>query len=103
MENPALAELLRAWLPPVASVEMAKRCSPLTYVRGGLPKVLHVHSRRDEVVPYEQSTRLHEALQAAGNASQLVSLDHGGHSTADWNAVDDAVGQFLNTTLVQIE
>jgi glucarate dehydratase len=34
----------------------------LTYVRTGLPPILSIHGDKDDVVPYNQSVRLHEAL-----------------------------------------
>ena len=38
--------------------DMARRMSPLTLVRAGLPPVLIVHSDVDAVVPYDQAERL---------------------------------------------
>jgi acetyl esterase/lipase len=66
---------------------IAKRVSPLTYVRAGLPLVLSIHGDADPVVPYEQSTRLHQALTAAGVPNELVTIKGGGH------------GQFTNAEL----
>jgi acetyl esterase/lipase len=50
---------------------IAKRVSPLTYVRAGLPAILSIHGDADPVVPYDQSTRLHQALSAAGVPNEL--------------------------------
>jgi acetyl esterase/lipase len=58
---------------------IAKRVSPLTYVRAGLPPILSVHGDQDQVVPYEQSVRLHKALTAAGVPNELVTIKGGGH------------------------
>jgi len=58
---------------------IAKRVSPLIYVRAGLPLILSVHGDLDPVVPYEQSTRLHQALSAAGVPNELVTIKGGGH------------------------
>jgi acetyl esterase/lipase len=44
------------------AAEVARRVSPLTYVREGLPPVLTIHGDKDDVVPYGHATRLHEAL-----------------------------------------
>jgi len=58
---------------------IAKRVSPLTYVRAGLPPIISIHGDLDDVVPYEQSTRLHKALTAAGVPNELVTIKGGGH------------------------
>ena len=58
---------------------IAKRVSPLTYVRAGLPPILSIHGDADPVVPYDQSTRLHQALSAAGVPNELVTIKGGGH------------------------
>ena len=58
---------------------IAKRVSPLTYVRAGLPPILSIHGDADPVVPYEQSTRLHQALTAAGVPNELGTIKGGGH------------------------
>ncbi len=61
------------------AMSIAKRVSPLTYVRAGLPPILTVHGDQDPVVPYEQSVRLHKALTAAGVPNELVTIEGGGH------------------------
>jgi len=58
---------------------IAKRVSPLTYVRAGLPPILSIHGDADPVVPYQQSVRLHQALTAAGVPNKLVTIKGGGH------------------------
>jgi acetyl esterase/lipase len=58
---------------------IAKRVSPLTYVRVGLPPILSVHGDQDPVVPYEHSVRLHKALTAVGVPNELVTIKGGGH------------------------
>jgi acetyl esterase/lipase len=55
-------------------VTIAKRVSPLTYVRAGLPPILSIHGNADPVVPYDQSTRLHQALTAADVPNELVTI-----------------------------
>ena len=58
--------------------EVAKSVSPLTYVRPGLPPVLTIHGDKDDVVPYSQATRLHEALEKAKVTNRLITIN-GGH------------------------
>ena len=59
--------------------EIAKRVSPLTYVRQGLPPVLTVHGDADPTVPYSHGERLHQALDEAGVPNELVTVPGGGH------------------------
>jgi acetyl esterase/lipase len=59
--------------------QIAKRVSPLTYVRAGVPPVLTIHGDADPTVPYTQSVRLHKALTDAGVANELMTMPGGKH------------------------
>ena len=59
--------------------EIAKRVSPLTYVRRGLPPVLIIHGDADPIVPYSQATRLRDALASAGAPHDMYTVKGGGH------------------------
>lgn len=59
--------------------EVARRVSPLTYVRPGLPPILTIHGDSDTTVPYEHALRLQAALTKAGIANQLHTVIGGGH------------------------
>jgi len=65
--------------------EVARRVSPMTYVRPGLPPVLAIQGDADPTVPYQHSVRLTAALTKAGVANQLVTIPGGKHGnfTAD--------------------
>ena len=88
-----------AWLGSAADrEEVAKRVSPLTYVRRGLPPILTVHGDEDLIVPYDHGTRLHEALDAAGVPNELVTVEGGGHgrfSDAEYQRIYAAIRAFL--------
>jgi acetyl esterase/lipase len=56
--------------------------SPMTYIHKGGPPVLTIHGTKDPLVPYSQATLLHEALQKAGESSQLETIEGKGHG--DW-------------------
>ena len=58
---------------------LAKRVSPLTYVRSGLPPILLIHGGSDPIVPHTQATRLRDALKSAGVESELLTIPGGGH------------------------
>jgi len=59
--------------------ELAKRVSPLTYVRPGLPPILTIQGDADPTVPYSHSVRLQEALEKANVPHQLVTIAGGRH------------------------
>jgi acetyl esterase/lipase len=61
------------------AAEIAKKVSPLTYVRPGLPPILTVHGDKDDVVPYEHGVRLHKALDAAGVPNEFITIKGGWH------------------------
>jgi acetyl esterase/lipase len=69
-----------AWLGSLPNQkEEARRASPLTYVRAGLPPIMIIHGDSDPVVPYSQSLRLHAELDKANVPNELYTVPHGGH------------------------
>src|SRR5712691_2367214 len=78
--------------------EIAKRVSPLSYVRAGLPPIITIHGDADTLVPYNHSVRLQEALQKAGVPHELVTIPGGGHGNfppAEWQRAYTAIQAFL--------
>jgi acetyl esterase/lipase len=68
------------WLGSSANKEqIAKRVSPLEYVRAGLPPILMIQGDEDPTVPYSHSVRLHAALDAAGVPNELLTIPGGRH------------------------
>jgi acetyl esterase/lipase len=65
--------------------ELARRVSPLTYVRPGLPPILSIQGDADPTVPYSHSVRLQEVLEKYDVPHQLVTIAGGKHGmfTAD--------------------
>ncbi len=64
-----------AWIPEQSGrMELAKQLSPMTYVRKGVPPVLALHGDADPVVPYAQSVTLVQALKAAGDQAELITV-----------------------------
>ena len=88
-----------AWLGSAPDrEEVAKRVSPLTYVRRGLPPILTVHGDSDPIVPYSHGMRLHEALEEASVPNELVTVPgggHGGFTTAESERIYSAIREFL--------
>jgi acetyl esterase/lipase len=64
-------------------VELARKLSPINYVRKDVPPVLAIHGDADKVVPYSESVHLVEALQQAGRKAELITVRGGGHGFTD--------------------
>ncbi len=69
-----------AWVPEQPNrMELARRVSPNTYVRKGLPPILALHGDADPIVPYQQSVALVNALKSAGDDAELITVPGGKH------------------------
>lgn len=60
-------------------LQLARRLSPLSYVRPGLPPIIEIHGTADPTVPYTQAVRLHRALDKVHDVNELVSIPGGKH------------------------
>ena len=79
-EGPHKANLAVQWFGSLPNRdEIAKRVSPLTYIRPDQPPVLTIHGDADPTVNYQQAVRLHEALTKAGVQNQLLTIPGGHH------------------------
>jgi len=80
LDGANMKEYAVAWLGSMTNrEEIARRLSPLTYVRAGLPPVITIHGDADPTVPYTHAVRLQEALNKAGVPNQLVTIPGGKH------------------------
>ncbi len=80
LEGPNMKTYAVTWLSSlVGRQEIAKRVSPLEYVRPGLPPILTIHGDADPTVPYSHATRLQAALNKAGVPNQLLTIPGGKH------------------------
>jgi dipeptidyl aminopeptidase/acylaminoacyl peptidase len=80
-------------------VALAQRISPITHVRAGGTPVFTVHGDADQVAPYQQAVRLHQALNNAKVPNQLITIPKGGHggfSQDDMMKIYTALRTFLN-------
>ncbi|HEY8558865.1 MAG TPA: alpha/beta hydrolase [Pyrinomonadaceae bacterium] len=78
--------------------EIARKVSPLTYVREGLPPIITIHGDRDDVVPYAHATRLKDALDRAKVPNRLYTVKGGGHGmfdVKDYAAAYEEIWKFL--------
>jgi acetyl esterase/lipase len=99
LEGPNMKTYAVQWLGAQPNrVEIAKRVSPLTYVRKDLPPILTIHGDADPTVPHQHAVKLNAAIQQAGGTSELVTIPKGGHGNfppADQLRAVEAVRSFL--------
>jgi acetyl esterase/lipase len=84
------------------ALEVARKVSPLTYVRTGLPPIITIHGDNDRVVPYPQGVKLHEELAKVNVPNKLVTIPGGGHGnfTAEQRVmIYTTINQFLSRYL----
>jgi len=80
VDGPHRANAAMQWMGSLPNrEEVARRVSPLTYVRAGLPPILTIHGDNDTTVPYPQAVRLHEALAKVNVPNQLLTIPGGRH------------------------
>jgi acetyl esterase/lipase len=84
--------------------DVARRVSPMTYVRAGLPPVMAIHGDADPIVPYEQEVREIDALKKAGGVAELVTIPGGGHGNFPRDQVLRAwteIDRFLQANVIK--
>ncbi len=99
LDGPNRRSYAVAWLGSMPDrLDIAKRVSPLTYVRSGLPPILTIHGDADPTVPYQHALRLQAALENAGVSHELVTIPggkHGGFSPDERVRIYTAIREFL--------
>ena len=99
LDGPDTRTYAVAWLGSQPDREqIAKRVSPLTYVRPGLPPILMIQGDADPTVPYSHSVRLQKALDDAGVPNELLTIPggkHGGFSGPEMETAFAHVWAFL--------
>jgi acetyl esterase/lipase len=78
--------------------QIARRVSPIYWVRPGLPPILTIHGDADPTVPYSHAVRLREALTKNGVPNQLLTVPggkHGGFTRAETLKIYPAIWEFL--------
>jgi acetyl esterase/lipase len=80
IDGPHKANAAVRWFGSLPNrMEIARRVSPLTYIRPGLPPILTVHGDADPTVPYSEAVKLHEELTKVNVPNQLVTIPGGKH------------------------
>ena len=99
LSRPNATSFTERWIGGEPGAEdLAQRVSPMTYLGEQSPPIVTIHGDRDPIIPYEQSTRLHRALDGLGMANRLVTVEGGKHGrfTADEHRrACIAIGEFL--------
>ncbi len=107
LEGPHAKHYAIEWFGSLADrQDLARELSPLSYVRPGLPAVITIHGDQDDVVPYSQALRLHEALDKAGVANRLISIkgaQHGGFDRDTLTHCFAQIREFLRNNGFRLE
>jgi dipeptidyl aminopeptidase/acylaminoacyl peptidase len=86
------------WLPEQEGrEELARRLSPMTYVRKNLPPILTVQGENDKSVPVTQNVKLTWALKMAGADADMILIPGAGHgpNPGGWPDVNRQIFDFL--------
>lgn len=98
-DGPHKANLAVQWFGSLPNRdELARRLSPLTYIRADQPPVMTIHGDADPTVNYQQAVHLHEALTKAGVQNQLLTIPgghHGNFSPEERVKIYVAIREFL--------
>lgn len=96
---PVLYDVTAQYLggPVGERTELARRVSPLTYVSRQCPPMLLIHGTADNVVPVEETTIFHAALQRAGADSAMILVEGIGHDGMVTQTGDATVAFFRRT------
>lgn len=99
LDGPNAKHYAQEWFGSLANREdIARRVSPVNYVRAGLPPVITIHGEQDDIVPYTQAVRLHAALDKAEVPNRFITIPggkHGGFSRKDFVNCFAAIREFL--------
>lgn len=100
LDGPNRKSYAVAWLSSMPNrEEIARRVSPLTYVRTGLPPILTIQGDADPTVPYTHGVRLKEALTKADVPNELLTIPggkHGGFTPEERTRIFATIRQFLS-------
>jgi acetyl esterase/lipase len=99
VEGPSAKHYAVEWFGSLENrAELARRVSPVNYVRAGGTPVITIHGAEDDVAPYAQAVRFHAALDKAGVPNRLVTIrgrKHGGFNRQELVSSYAAVREFL--------
>lgn len=105
LEGEHMRQYAVTWLP--ASLpdrqEIARRVSPITWVRKDLPPILTIHGDADPTVPYEHGVDLTKALRDAKADAELIPVPQGVHGfpPEKMKELFDMIFRFLEKRKIQ--
>ncbi len=91
------------WIPEMPGrLDLARRVSPMTYVRKDVAPILTIHGDADPTVPYEHGVQLTKALRDAGADAVLITVPQGKHGfpKAKTDELYEHVWEFLRSKKV---
>jgi acetyl esterase/lipase len=92
--------------PRVEDPDWVRLASPLHHADRATAPVLLIHGTGDQLVSWRESSRMHDALAAAGKPSELLTLDGAPHAfQVDWRGdanrrANEAMDRFLDRHLL---
>lgn len=72
----------------IKSPNTLSKYSPINYISPSSPNTLIVHSKTDEIVPYENATNLYNNLKDNGVNTKLLTLKSGSHYFNGYSKVE---------------
>ena len=80
LSGPNMRKYAVTWVPEQEGrLDLARRVSPMTYVRKDVPAILTIHGDADQTVPYEHGVALTRALRDAGADAEMMPIAQGKH------------------------
>jgi acetyl esterase/lipase len=98
LHGPNMRKYAVTWLPEQQDrMDLARRLSPMTYVRKDLPPILTIHGDADQTVPYEHGFNLTKALRDVGVDAEMISVPNGKHgfTKEEWAGLLPQIFTFL--------
>jgi alpha-L-fucosidase 2 len=83
-----LAQLFGTPATTASTQDLLRSASSLYQVRPGLPPFLLVHGTHDTQVPYQESIKMRDRLEAAGVPCELITIPNGPHGMFSWTKFD---------------
>lgn len=80
-------------------LELAKKCTPMTYASPNNPPIMILHGGQDPLVPIEESESLYKALVEAGAEALYISNSRAGHGPTMGDEADQMAYHFLMNRL----
>lgn len=98
LEGEHMRQYAVTWLPESVPdrQELARRLSPVTWVRKDLPPVITIHGDADPTVPYDHGVEITKELRNAGSDAEMVPVHQGGHGNFTKEQFADIYAQIFN-------